>query len=198
MEVRHLMRKKPVTVSLDTPLVEVWKLIAARQMHMVPVVDEKNRLKGVITAEDLLKNLVPDYRNFFTEFYPDAPSIDDIEDQIEKQIYLSAKDVMNTTVHSAYEDMDLYKALSRMMVYNVRILPIIDMDDRLKGFLVEKDIFRYLFARKNHLFLKLKKIKKGTAVIPVKPSKKDALLQAAKNLKAKPSQLLKKVLRKIK
>ena len=198
MEVSRLMRNKPVSVNLDTPLVEVWQLIGAKQMHMVPVVDNNNCLKGIITAEDLLKNLVPDYRNFFTEFYPDAPSIEDIEDQIERQIHLTAKDLMNTDVHSAYDYMDLFKALSRMMAYNVRILPIIDDDDHLKGFLVEKDIFRYLFTKKHHLFEKLKKIKKGLTATPVKEEKKASLFQMAKNLKAKPSKLLKHLIRKIK
>ena len=198
MEVSSLMRKKPVTVQLDTALVEIWKLIATKQMHMVPVVDENNCLKGIITAEDLLKNLVPDYRNFFTEFYPDAPSIEDIEDQIEKQIHLTAGMIMNTDVHTAYTDMDVFKALSRLMVYNVRILPVIDDDNHLKGFLVEKDIFRYLFAKKHHLFEKLKKIKKGLTAPPVKEEKKDSLRKLAENLKAKPSQLLKKVISKIK
>src|SRR3989338_86667 len=183
MQVSRLMRKKPVTVSLDTPLHVVWNLIAAKQMHMVPVVDDKNRLIGIITAEDLLKNLVPDYRNFFTEFYPDAPSIDDIEDQIDKQVLLTAKNIMNTEVYSAYADMELFKALSRMMVYKVRILPIIDDDDHIKGFLVEKDIFRYLFAKKHHLFLKLKKIKKNLTAAATKEDLNNSLLQKVENLK---------------
>jgi len=192
MQVTRLMRLKPVTVSFDTPLHVVWHLISDKQMHMVPVVDDENRLRGVITAEDLLKNLVPDYRNFFTEFYPDAPDIDDIEDQIEQHVYLTAKDVMNKTVYSAYEDMNVFKALSRMMVYNVRILPVIDNNDKIIGFIVEKDIFRYLFAKKSHLFEKLKKVKSAQVTIsaPGKKVKKISILDLAKNLKAKPSRYL--------
>lgn len=199
MEVSRLMRKNPVTVDLDTPLAVIWDLFANKQMHMIPVVNEEKCLKGIITAEDLLKNLVPDYRNFFTEFYPDAPDIDDIEDQIEKQIHLTAKDVMNTSVHTAYDDMDIFKALSRLMVYNVRILPVIDDNDHVKGFIVEKDIFRYLFAKKSHLFKKLKKIKITKAPIVVKKiEKRISILDLAKNLKAKPSKYLKLLTQKIK
>ena len=85
MKVKSLMRKNPKTVILDTPLSIIWNLLGHKQLHMLPVVDEENRLKGIITAEDLLKNLVPDYRQFFEEYYPNAPTIEDIEEQIEKQ-----------------------------------------------------------------------------------------------------------------
>lgn len=160
MQVKGLMRKNPATVKLDTPLWVVWKLLAHKQIHMVPVVDNENTLKGIITAEDLLKNLVPDYRNLFSEFYKDAPEIEDIEDQINRQVSLNAADIMNSKVHTAFEDTDVFKALSRLLIYNVRILPVVDDDDRLKGFIVEKDIFHYLFTQKHQLFNKLKKIKK--------------------------------------
>lgn len=161
MKVKGLMRKNPAKVTPDTPLWVVWKLLAHKLIHMVPVVDKENTLKGIITAEDLLKNLVPDYRDLFTEFYKDAPVIEDIEDQINKQVSLNAENIMNTKVHTVYEDMDVFKALSRLLIYNVRILPVVDDDDHLKGFIIEKDIFKYLFDKKSHLFNKLKKLNPG-------------------------------------
>src|SRR3989304_8904155 len=161
MKVRQLMRLKPKTVTPDTPLERVWQIVSELKFHILPVVDENNRLKGVITAEDLLKNLVPDYRNFFSEFYPDAPTIDDIVDQIEKQIRLTARDLMNKKVYTANSDQDVFKALSKMMVYNVRILPVLNDDEKLASFIVEKDIFKYLFQKEKHIFAKLQKRKQN-------------------------------------
>ena len=159
MKVSKLMRRNPKTVTPDAPLDRVWQIVSELKFHILPVVDENNRLKGVITAEDLLKNLVPDYRNFFSEFYPDAPTIDDIVDQIEKQIRLTARDLMNKKVYTANSDQDVFKALSKMMVYNVRILPVLNDDEKLAGFIVEKDIFKYLFQKEKHIFAKLQKLK---------------------------------------
>ena len=163
MQVKNLMRKNPATVSLNTPLSIVWDLLAHKQYHMLPVVDENKYLAGIITAEDLLKNIVPDYREFFEEFYPEAPTIEDIEDHIEKQTHLTAKDLMNTNVHTAAENMELFKALSILMTHHVRILPVIDNKSHIKGFIVEKDIFKFLFKAKHHLFNKLKKIKSSAS-----------------------------------
>lgn len=160
MQVKNLMRKNPLTVSLDTSLSVVWDYLAHRQMHMLPVVDSENRLRGIVTAEDLLKNLVPSYREILSDYYPNAPTIEDIEDQIDNQIHLTAKDLMNKKVYTARENMDLYRALTILMVNHVRILPVINESKEVKGFIVEKDIFRFMFKEKHHLFKKLKKIKK--------------------------------------
>src|SRR3989338_373445 len=159
MKVSKLMRRNPKTVTPDAPLDRVWQIVSELKFHILPVVDENNRLKGIITAEDLLKNLVPDYRHFFSEFYPEAPTIEDIVDQIEMQINLFAKDLMNKKVYTVNSDQDVFKALSKMMVYNVRILPVLDGDEKLAGFIVEKDIFKYLFQKKKNVFAKLQKLK---------------------------------------
>ena len=185
------MRKSPKTVNPESPLWEVWKLLADKQIHIVPVVDKDNTLKGIITAEDLLKNLVPDYRDLFTEFYKDAPEIEDIEEQINRQVHLKAQDIMNSKVFTTYEDTDVFKALSRLLIYNVRILPVVDDDDRLKGFIIEKDIFKYLFDKKSHLFNKMKNIKPGKNETKPKEGKKISFLDLAKDLKEKPSKYLK-------
>ena len=159
MKVSKLMRLKPKTVTPDTPLDRVWQIVSELKFHILPVVDENNRLKGIITAEDLFKNLFPHYLHFFSEFYPEAPTIEDIVDQIEMQINLFAKDLMNKKVYTVNSDQDVFKALSKMMVYNVRILPVLDGDEKLAGFIVEKDIFKYLFQKKKNVFAKLQKLK---------------------------------------
>ena len=160
MKVRTLMRVKPKIVHFDTPLYDVWDLVARRQIHIVPVIGPNGNLRGIITAEDILKNLVPDYRDFFSEFYPQAPTIKDIVDQIQKQRFLTAKDVMNKTVYTVNHKHDVFKALSRMMAYNVRILPVVNDQDKIVGFIVEKDIFKYLFQKKKDLLKKMKMVKK--------------------------------------
>ncbi len=157
MKVKNLMRVKPKTVYLDTPLDKVWSLVSSLKFHMVPVVDKNFFIKGIITAEDLLINLIPDYREFFSDFFPTSPSIDDLEEKIKNQIHLTASDIMNKTVYTVYQNHDVFKALSRMLAYNKRILPVLDEKEKLVGFIVEKDIFKYLFNKQKHIWYKVKK-----------------------------------------
>lgn len=160
MKVKDLMRHRPKIVKIDTSLEEVWSLLARSKFHMLPVVDEEKLIKGIITAEDILMHLVPDYRDFFSDYYPASPTIEDVEQKLAEQSDLRAKDIMNTNVYTVYHDHDIYKALSRMLAYNKRILPVTDRESKLVGFIVEKDIFAYLFTIQKHILKKLRRNKK--------------------------------------
>lgn len=191
MKVHRLMRLKPRTVTIDVSLDVVWDLIAQEQIHMVPVVDDEGRIKGIITAEDLFIKLIPDYQEFFSDFYPTVPTIEDIEDKLEDHFNLTIEDVMNTTVHTVYQDHDVFKAVSKMMVHSVRILPVVDKEEKLVGFIVEKDIFKHLFEKQKHIAEKIKKKKEREAKIKDKEKKRQALLGIAKKLKEKGSKYIK-------
>lgn len=184
MKVKDLMRLNPKTVHLETPLEVVWNIVGEQRFHMVPVIDKEGSIKGIITAEDILVSLVPDYREFFSEFFPDSPTIEDIEGKIEKNLQLAAADVMNKTVYTAHREHDVFKALSRMLAYNLRVLPVIDEYEKLVGFIVEKDIFKYLFKKQKHILKKIKRKKKQEE----KGASKISLL--AKSLKEKQAKYL--------
>ncbi len=157
MKVKDLMRKNPKTVLPDAPISAVWNLVGSLKFHILPVVNKEGHIKGIITAEDVLMSLMPNYREFFSDFYPNAPTIEDIEKKLENQVLLHASDVMNKKVYTVKEDADVFKALSRLLLYNVRILPVLNDDEKLTGFIVEKDIFKYLFDKEKKVLKKLKK-----------------------------------------
>jgi CBS domain-containing protein len=50
-----LMTKSVVSVGPDTPLIEVYRLFVAEQIHGAPVVDDEERVIGVVTSSDLLR-----------------------------------------------------------------------------------------------------------------------------------------------
>ncbi|MCL5798209.1 MAG: CBS domain-containing protein [Patescibacteria group bacterium] len=181
MKVKNLMRLKPKTVYLDTPVERIWDLISHEQIHMVPVLDKENEIQGIITAEDLLINLVPNYREFFTDFYPTSPTLDDVEKKLADNIDLTAKDVMNRTVYTVYGNHDVFKALSRMLAYNKRILPVIDKREKLIGFIVEKDIFKYLFTKQKKIFSGIKR-GGGKVKVDIEDKSEKSLLKLKKNI----------------
>lgn len=157
MKVKDLMRVKPKTVREDTLLDVVWDYIAKKQIYMVPVIDKENHILGIITAQDLLVKLIPDYKDFFSNFYPVEPTFKDIEDKLDGQNKLTAGETMCKKVFCANADHDVYKALSRMIAYNVRVLPVLNDDRQLVGYIVEKDIFTHLFNTKKKILARLKK-----------------------------------------
>jgi len=53
LSIQDLMIKNPVTVTPDTTILEVSKLLANKEFHSLPVV-ENDKLVGIITTTDLL------------------------------------------------------------------------------------------------------------------------------------------------
>ena len=53
LDIKDLMIKKPLTASPQTTILEVSKLLASKEFHSLPVV-ENDKLVGIITTTDLL------------------------------------------------------------------------------------------------------------------------------------------------
>ena len=54
LSIQDLMIKNPITVTPDTTIEEVAKLLASEEFHSLPVVENDNRLVGIVTTTDLL------------------------------------------------------------------------------------------------------------------------------------------------
>lgn len=52
---RDVMSRSVVSVGPDTPLLDVYRLFVAEQIHGAPVVDDEELLIGVISSSDLLR-----------------------------------------------------------------------------------------------------------------------------------------------
>ena len=159
MKIRSFIRMPQTKVYPDTPLEKVWKLLSQRHIFLLPVVSEKNILLGVIEEEDLLYRLIPDYRDYFSEFFSQKPDISDLEDRLEHDIILTAKDVVRKPVVSISSDQDIFKALSKLMAYHFRQLLVVD-EGKFVGLIFEDDIVNYLLEKHKHIVKRHKKTTK--------------------------------------
>ena len=58
IQVREIMTKEVITTTSDTPIEDAAHLMADNKIGGLPVVDERNRVVGVITETDLFKTFV--------------------------------------------------------------------------------------------------------------------------------------------
>lgn len=58
LKIDELMTRKVVSVSLDTPIEEAAQLMVSRKIGGLPVVDDNNHVRGVITETDIFKVFV--------------------------------------------------------------------------------------------------------------------------------------------
>ena len=56
-KVKHVMKKDPISVKVDTPLDEVAQIIEKYDLVALPVVDSIGRLAGIITVDDVMDEI---------------------------------------------------------------------------------------------------------------------------------------------
>ena len=108
------MIANPVTLSKDHTLAEAKSLMAKFKISGLPVVDEENRLIGIITNRDVK--------------YQENLSVK-VEDLMTKE---------NLIVSN--EEVNLEKAKEILLKNRVEKLPIVDGENKLKGLITIKDI----------------------------------------------------------
>ena len=133
MLVRECMRKNPVSVTTDTPLLEAeWRMQEGGFRHL-PVVDEDHRLVGIVSDRDLRQA---------------APS-DAISLTRHELAYLLSRltvgEVMKGPVLSARPGEPAETAAIRMREHKVGALPVLE-NDRLVGIVTTTDMLDALVS----------------------------------------------------
>lgn len=146
MKVLDIMSDAVVTATPKTPLDTVWKILFQNKVNALPVVDDKKKLVGIITKEDLLKKLYPDYIDLVEDFTR-ASDFEEMEKKMSNLSDYTAEQVMNTRVIFTRSDTFIMRALSRMIARRVNQLPVLDDEDRVVGMVTKGDIFYALFKK---------------------------------------------------
>lgn len=111
MAIRKLVRKKPITVSPDTTVMEAIRIMAVEKIGAVGIA-EGRRLTGIFTERDVMKKIVLDERD------PRTTKI---------------RDVMTSTVVKANGGITVTSALEIMQQRQFRHLPIVNDADEIEG-----------------------------------------------------------------
>jgi CBS domain-containing protein len=117
-KVREVMTTRPRSVTPQTPLSEVAKLMEADDVGAIPVV-EGDRLVGIVTDRDIVVRAIAKEKD------PRG---------------MPAAEVSSRELVTVDPDDDLSDALKLMAQYQVRRLAVIEEDDRLVGVVSQADV----------------------------------------------------------
>ncbi|HIE58360.1 MAG TPA: CBS domain-containing protein, partial [Hydrogenothermaceae bacterium] len=110
------MITEPITIKPNQTVKEALEIMANYKISGVPVVDNENKLIGILTNRDLRFLHKKDYAKPVDQFMTKAPLI------------------------TAKEGITLDKAMEILQKHKVEKLPVIDEKGRLKGLITIKDI----------------------------------------------------------
>jgi CBS domain-containing protein len=119
VNVDELMNPNVESCSPEANLAEAASIMWHYDCGAVPVVDDKNKVVGVITDRDICIAISTGTR-LATE--------------------IKVAEVITGGVHSCRADDDVHEALETMRKYRVRRLPVVDIQGRLEGLFTITDV----------------------------------------------------------
>lgn len=140
--VKDIMTKDVVAVKKALKIKELARLLIEKQISGVPVVDEENRVIGIVTEADIIFQAEGRRHRGLREFLREIigePVPKDIRGPISE---LLVQDIMSQPVISASPDMDIRNVAAIFEERRIKRLPVVDPEGRLVGIISRQDILR--------------------------------------------------------
>ena len=137
MLVHDKMTSPVITLRADAPFQEAFKLMRDHKIRRIPIVDQQQRLVGIVSERDML-HAAPS----------PATSL-----SIWEMNYLLWKlhvgEIMTKKPISVHPDTPLQAAAQLLLDHRIGGLPVVDMSNRVVGVITETDIFKAFVALLN-------------------------------------------------
>src|SRR3989344_2966422 len=142
MKVSQIMQHSVTSISPNTPLKEVIRIIFSLSISGIPVVDN-GKMIGIVTEADILKKLQPTLGDII-EDHTKATNFEAMEKNLKSIMNTPTGEIMTKTFTSISHDEPIMKAQSMMFLNNISRLPVLDEKNKLIGIISQGDIFREL------------------------------------------------------
>lgn len=110
--------KENISFNLETPISEIAAVIKDKSIGAVPIIDDQNKLIGIVSERDIVTKMVVEAR--------DAD-------------LTTAQEIMTEEIISANLDDDLEQTIGVMKSKNIRHMPVTDSDGKLTDFFSIRD-----------------------------------------------------------
>lgn len=143
MIVKDIMNTSVKVAKTDTPIKDIASIMCFNKISGVPVVDDDNKLVGVLSEKDILRGMFPDVAQIMQE--GGKTDFEAIESDYKNILDKKTGDMMTQTAASVQPDMPLLKAASMMCVKQIRRIPVTDDNNTLLGIISIGDVHKAIF-----------------------------------------------------
>lgn len=149
LKAKDIMSTDVITVSPETTVKELAKLLEAHNISGAPVVDSQNSIVGVVTEADLIdqnkKIHIPTVVTILDSvFYLENP--DKMEKEMKKIAGTSVAEICTEKPITLTENTPLDEIATIMSEKGVHTLPVTDEAGKLVGIVGRKDIIRTIIG----------------------------------------------------
>jgi CBS domain-containing protein len=143
---QDIMTKNVITITGESTIGELSKLLLENKISGVPVVDADGKLAGMITDADIITEdtapIFPYYVDPLVMSYGFVENIEQYQKNMKEYLETKVKDVMTHKVRNVRKDA-LVSEVAKIMVRNrVNRVPVVDEDNKLAGIIARSDIIK--------------------------------------------------------
>lgn len=139
MKVKDFYIRDITAVLEDESVSKVLKILSRQQVTGVPVIDEDYKVVGFISENDIIRAALPSYFSLLqtASFIPD---LNQFVRNLKKISNRAVSEIMTKPAITIKESTPLLHAADLMIRHSLKILPVVDEDDKLLGVITRMKI----------------------------------------------------------
>ncbi|MEW6407214.1 MAG: CBS domain-containing protein [Patescibacteria group bacterium] len=146
MKVKEIMKTNIINFRKGTSIHDVAKILSQRHISGAPVIDEKDRLIGIVSEKDIFRALYPNYEDFYSDLTL-RTDLEKIEERIADVANLKVEDVMIKNIISVTPDTSIIKVGAIMLAENIHRIMVLDRNKPC-GIVTRRDVYKAIFKDK--------------------------------------------------
>lgn len=145
---KDIMTSEVIVAKKGDSIIDVAKILINKHIGGLPVVDEEDKVIGIISETDIIKKEKHIKSPAFITFLQGVIMLDDIkeiEEDIKDIAAYKIEDLMSTEVVKVNEDESFDDVANIMIRKSVNRVPVVDKNNKLKGIICRYDIIRAMY-----------------------------------------------------
>jgi CBS domain-containing protein len=148
LKAKDIMTREVITISPDTEIAQVAKLLLTKRINGVPVVNDTGELVGILCQSDLIiqqKNIpIPSLFTLLDGYIP-LTSSKKLDRVVEKIMATKAADAMTANPVTVNPDTGIEEIAALMVEKSYHTLPVVDAG-KLVGIVGKEDVLKTLIS----------------------------------------------------
>ena len=145
---KDIMTREVITISPDTDIAQVAKLLLSKRINGIPVVNDTGELLGILCQSDLIiqqKNIpIPSLFTLLDGYIP-LTSSKKLDREVDKIMATKAADAMTANPVTVHPDTGIEEIAALMVEKNYHTLPVVDAG-KLVGIVGKEDVLKTLIS----------------------------------------------------
>ncbi len=145
---KDIMTQDVIVAKKDDSLANVAKLLIKEKIGGLPVVDNSNKVVGIISETDIMKKETYIESPHIINFMQGLIFLDDykkLEEDMKKVAAYKVEDLMSTEIVKVHEDDGFDDIANLMIKKSINRVPVVDKENVLKGIICRYDIIRAMY-----------------------------------------------------